>query len=71
MDGRLLMRSRSGCLDDPLLEFIAQVVALELVREHEFEPAHPSANNRPEHLHDNRRDLRPLLDRQAGPLLDR
>ena len=33
MRGGMLIRSHSGCLDDPLLEFIAQLIAHELAAE--------------------------------------
>jgi hypothetical protein len=67
----MLIRSLSGRLEDPLLEFIAQLIAHELAAEAVLagNDQQPGAQEGP--AHDDRRDLRPLLNGQAGPLLDR
>ena len=66
----MLIRPRPGRLDDPLLEFVAQVVVLELADECGIVPIDQPPPNQTGPSHDSRRDLRPLLDREAGPLLD-
>jgi hypothetical protein len=62
---------RLGRLDDPLLEFIAQLIAHELAAESALAGNDQQPAAREDPSNDDRRDLRPLLDRQAGPFLNR
>jgi len=58
----MLIWSRSDRLDDPLLEFVADVVAHELAEQCGLLAVDQPTSNETNSPHDNRRHLRPLLD---------
>lgn len=67
----MLTGAKGRPIDDPLLEFVAQFVARELAAAYLLAVGDPRDPAETEHEDVDRRHIRSILHRQAGPVLDR